>query len=191
MCGEKLEQRFGFALGGLAGNNAHGAGLLQASIDCDMHPKMIACTSGQIHWVFNYLQARINGGRDLETELSEDIKKTAPSGNANIDMALLALSGREDMLRLTLLNEYPVDVLKNSLAATIDLLRQGWNANYMKELLKVWPARTLKPLRDQSFFENVSETFNNSDIGIAFNSYDTNKGIEVVNMIDFAKDLLG
>ena len=44
-----------FALGGLAGNNAYGAGFLHAALHCDAKPAMITCTSGQIYWVAEYL----------------------------------------------------------------------------------------------------------------------------------------
>lgn len=48
-----------FALGGLAGSNAHGAGCLQATIDkwgSRRIPQIISCTSGQIFWVCTYLK---------------------------------------------------------------------------------------------------------------------------------------
>jgi hypothetical protein len=47
-----------FALGGLAGSNAHGAGCLQATIDKwdSRTPQMISCTTGQIFWVCVYLK---------------------------------------------------------------------------------------------------------------------------------------
>ena len=49
----------GFALGGLAGNNAHGAGFLQAALDTRVTPEMISCTSGQLLWVWYYLRLSI------------------------------------------------------------------------------------------------------------------------------------
>lgn len=50
-----------FALGGLAGNNAFGAGFLQAALDKEKAgeiagPLMITATSGQIYWVYQYLK---------------------------------------------------------------------------------------------------------------------------------------
>ena len=92
---------------------------------------------------------------------------------------------------MTLLKEYPADLLKNSLAAAIDTWQLGWKACYLKELLKVWPARTVKSLLDSSFFERVSDTFNRSSMGIAFNSYDPRQGIECVHLNPRAKELLG
>ena len=185
---------FGFALGGLAGNNAHGAGLLQAAIDCDIHPHMVTCTSGQIYWLFHYLKHLQSGSAaagDLEHRLREEIKKAAPSGNVNIDLALLAFRGRKGVFRLTHFREYPWDVLKNSFAATIDTWQQGWKASYVKEFLKVWPARTVKSLLEPSFFQEVSDTFNNETrMGIAFNSYDPQQGMEFVHLNEKAKELL-
>lgn len=183
--------RFGFALGGLAGNNAHGAGLLQAAIDGNLHPFMITCTSGQIYWVFHYLRARTEVAGDMERLLREEIEKTAPSGDANIDMALLAAKGREGVFRLTYLQEYPLDLLRNSFAATIDFWQRGGKAFYLNELLKIWPARTVRSLLDPSFFEKVSDAFNQSSMGIAFNSYDPRQGIEFVHLNAKARDLLG
>ena len=62
-----------FALGGLAGNNAHGAGFLQAALDAGVEPLMISCTSGQIRWAFEYLRgpAARNGAslRDVMEEM--------------------------------------------------------------------------------------------------------------------------
>jgi len=119
------------------------------------------------------------------------VRKSAPFGDANIDMALLAAKGREGVFRLTYLREYPYDLLKNSFEATINFWQQGGKAFYLSELLKVWPARTMRTLLDISFFNVVSEAFNQSDIGIAFNSYDLHQGVEIVHLNDKAKALLG
>ena len=54
----KTDKNIAFALGGLAGNNAHGAGFLQAAIDAEIEPGMISFSSGQILWVFRYLQEK-------------------------------------------------------------------------------------------------------------------------------------
>lgn len=191
MSAQDDRHRFGFALGGLTGNNAHGAGLLQAAIDEDMHPYMITCTSAQIYWVFHYLRARTKATGNIEQLLQQEIEKTASSGDANIDMALLAAKGRDGVFRLTYLREYPLDLLRNSFAATIDFWQHGGKAFYLNELLKVWPARTARSLLDPSFFETISDTFNESNVAIAFNSYDPRRGIEFVHLNGKAKDLLG
>lgn len=55
--GHQTPPPFAIALGGLAGNNAHGAGCLQALLDSGHEPSLISCTSGQIYWVYLYLEA--------------------------------------------------------------------------------------------------------------------------------------
>ncbi len=52
------DKKIAFSLGGLAGNNAHGAGFLHAALERKVEPVMIACTSGQIFWVYHYLKVR-------------------------------------------------------------------------------------------------------------------------------------
>ena len=56
-CSSNNDVRVAFALGGLAGNNAHGAGFLQAALDENVRPNLISCTTGQILWVARYLDA--------------------------------------------------------------------------------------------------------------------------------------
>ncbi len=54
----ELNNSIAFALGGLSGNNAHGAGFLQAAMEMGTEPAMISFSSGQILWVFRYLQEK-------------------------------------------------------------------------------------------------------------------------------------
>ena len=68
----------GFALGGLAGNNAHGAGFLQAALDKSVVPEMISCTSGQLLWVWRYLRLLnndkgVSGDGTLETRFKDEL----------------------------------------------------------------------------------------------------------------------
>ena len=49
-----MDKNIAFALGGLAGNNAHGAGFLQAAFETGIEPRMISFSSGQVLWVFRY-----------------------------------------------------------------------------------------------------------------------------------------
>ncbi len=53
------ENQIAFALGGLAGNNAYGAGFLHAALYCHVKPAIITCTSGQIYWVAEYLNRHV------------------------------------------------------------------------------------------------------------------------------------
>jgi hypothetical protein len=54
----KIFKNVVFAVGGLGGNNAHSAGFLQAALDESVEPEMITCTTGQIYWVWRYLEIR-------------------------------------------------------------------------------------------------------------------------------------
>ena len=88
-----------FAMGGLAGNNAHGAGFLQAALDRGVEPLMISCTSGQILWVSRYLQ--VGSGQvkaDLKEMLQQDIHEVNPTGNVNIALAGMALFGKPGVI---------------------------------------------------------------------------------------------
>lgn len=64
---------------------------------------MITRTSGRLYGVFQYLRARTEVAGDFEQVLRADLENTAPTGNANLDMALLAARGRESVFRLTYL----------------------------------------------------------------------------------------
>ena len=73
----------GFALGGLAGNNAHGAGFLQAALDTRVTPEMISCTSGQLLWVWHYLRLldndnTVSGDGTLERRFEDELDKLSP-----------------------------------------------------------------------------------------------------------------
>jgi hypothetical protein len=92
----------GLALGGLAGNNAHGAGVLQATLDYDVEPELISCTSGQIHWVARYLKARNAEGprrKTLRRALKEDIDSLSPTKIEAIDATWAALTGKPHVFR--------------------------------------------------------------------------------------------
>lgn len=76
-----------FALGGLAGNNAHGAGFLQAALDRNVVPSMISCTSGQLMWVWQYLKLLdpetapvVSPDGRLETRFQDELSKLTPLG---------------------------------------------------------------------------------------------------------------
>lgn len=47
-----------FALAGLGGFNAHGAGFLAAASDCEVVPDLITATSGQIVVLSDWLQGK-------------------------------------------------------------------------------------------------------------------------------------
>src|SRR5947209_640775 len=61
------QTRLAFALAGLGGFNAHGAGFLQAARDNEVEPDLITATSGQIVVLAAYLK----GETDLRKGLIE------------------------------------------------------------------------------------------------------------------------
>jgi hypothetical protein len=81
-----------FALGGLAGNNAHGAGFLQAALDPRVRPMMISCTTGQILWAYRYLCCLSDDSLSLRKELQEDISSLDAFHNPDLDLAALPQS---------------------------------------------------------------------------------------------------
>lgn len=183
------ETEVAFALGGLAGNNAHGAGFLQAALEGGVHPRMISCTSGQIYWVWRYLQA-LAGGESLETHLAEQIETLQPFGQRDADLMHMALFGKSGVFRPSLF-EWPFDVMQN-LARSLDAVsRAGGEVFWLKEMMSLTPARTLVPLFPDSFFEQIAQAFNDTGIGILFNAYDPREGIEYVHANPSALAQLG
>jgi hypothetical protein len=177
-----------FALGGLGGNNAHGAGFLHAAIEAQVKPRMISCTSGQIHWVYKYLLAT-EGHGNLEDCLAEYVAETEPFPLRDWNLAKMALQGKPGMLRLASY-EFALDVAQNTFRAFEHLARAWPRPFVMEELVNVFPARTMVPLFPDNFFEDISDKFNETKIGIIFNSYDPNEGIEFVHLNGVARKLL-
>jgi len=167
-----------FALGGLAGNNAHGAGFLQAALEGGVHPQMISCTSGQIYWVWRYLQA-LAGAENLETHLAEQIETLQPFGQRDADLMHMALFGKSGVFRPSLF-EWPFDVMQNLSRSLDAVARSGGNVFWLKEMMSLTPARTLVPLFPESFFAEIAQAFNETGIGILFNAYDPREGLEYV-----------
>lgn len=182
------ERPIAFALGGLAGNNAFGAGFLEAARVQGLTPSMISCTSGQIAWVYQYLQCQ-REGVSLRALLDEEIAKVQPTGNMDVDMASVALWGRPGVFRPAYL-EYARDLLGNSLQAWQRVLAGGGHTFLLQEALQTLPGRVLVPLFPDAFFKEISDAFNSSSIGIAFNSYNPLEGFEYVHLNPAARDLL-
>lgn len=186
-----------FALAGLGGNNAHGAGFLAAAQQvardqeaaADFLPglEMISCTSGAIASAATYLR-----GGDLRDELETRI--------AEVERAMAGLprwGPWTDPLRsaaVTMWTGVPGVFGGMREAYTEHLLRSsmrwasggGWlslpTAKGVLDLLL--PARILVPKLPQEFFEQTAATFNGSPIGVACNSFDPRKGIEHLYLND-------
>lgn len=183
------ERTIAFALGGLAGNNAFGAGFLQAALAKDVQPVMISCTSGQIFWVAQYLQQHKAHAHTLRDVLAAEIEKVSTTHNINLDLAIVGMWGRPGVFRPAY-TEYAGDLFQNSLQFWRNIIRNGGNTFWLQELLQTLPGRVLVPLFSDEFFQKISDVLNYSDIGIAFNSYNPVDGYEYVHLNKAARELL-
>jgi len=141
-----------FALAGLGGFNAHGAGFLQAARDSDVRPDLVTATSGQIVVLAAYLA----GKPDLKKDL--------------IDPALK--DDKFAQLR-TLLFGYRGVFEPATAEAWARLVTPPWFGTdisfYADKLL---PAQVYKPTRSDEVIDGIADTFNHSEIGVVFNAYD-------------------
>ena len=199
----------GFALGGLAGNNAHGAGFLQAALDTGVTPEMISCTSGQLLWVWHYLRLldndnTVSGDGTLERRFQDELDKLSPlalifdavptpwpsteefvrrAADLSRDWPFardftwwwLTLFGKKDRYQPCFPSLW-LDIVRNAQQSTNDLLQKTLtgklgDAFLVEFLANIAPNRVLTPDFRQEFFDNISATFNCSEIGIVFNSY--------------------
>jgi hypothetical protein len=179
-----------FALGGLAGNNAYGAGFLQAALEHEVRPTYLSCSSGQLLWVYRYLLAGHPEAESLREALAKDIAGLEAFHQPDADLVHLAVHGKPGVFRLASY-EIALDTYKNMLSAFVEMAHNWGRTFFFKEFLGTLPARTLVPLFDDKFFSDISNVFNASDIAILFNSYDPRQGIEYVHMNASARERLG
>jgi hypothetical protein len=181
-----------FALGGLAGNNAHGAGFLQAALDHHVEPAVISCTSGQILWLYRYVQCRAGKAKlNLREQLREDIHSVRPTGNVNMDLAILAMMGKPDVFRPAGA-EFFCDLMQNACDTVRHVCTDPQNTNWMQEWLELFPCRLLVPQFPADFYRNIAGAFCDETlpIGIMFNSYNPRSGDEYVYMNEQAREQL-
>jgi hypothetical protein len=226
----------GFALGGLAGNNAHGAGFLQAALDTRVTPEMISCTSGQLLWVWHYLRLldndnTVSGDGTLERRFQDELDKLSPlalifdavptppwpsteefvrrAADLSRDWPFardftwwwLTLFGKKDRYQPCFPSLW-LDIVRNAQQSTNDLFQKLLkgklgDAFLVEFLANIAPNRVLKPDFRQEFFDNISDTFNSSEIGIVFNSYQPALGectpgpVEYIHLNEAARKQLG
>jgi hypothetical protein len=177
-----------FALGGLAGNNAHGGGFLQAALDQRIEPLMISCTSGQLRWVKHYLAAR-EGGTSLRSIMAAEVADLHKTGNLNTDVAMLGLFGKSKVFRPAYEHLLP-DLMRNASQAYAKLLHSRGNVLLADQLMSLLPGRSLVPEFELSYFDGLRDAFNTAPMGIAFNAYNPKEGVEYVYVNAKAKELL-
>lgn len=182
-----------FAVGGLGGNNCHGAGFLQAALDTGVKPRLISFTSGQVLWVFRYLaaMATVPSGDILRQRLAKDIEAIESFHQPDFDLLFLGLFGKRGAIRPAR-HEVLLDLIKNLTRSFERMVENPRQIFFTKEFMSTLPARQMVMDFPDEFFQTMSDAFNRcSDIGLAFNSFDPSQGMEIVHLNDRAKTILG
>jgi hypothetical protein len=182
------DQTIAFALTGLGGSNAFGAGFLQAALDCRVEPKIITCTSGMIYWTWRYLEAlrappasRVGV---LRREIHATIRRAEPFPKwADIlNTQWLMSAGVPGIFRWAL-PEYFQRFFTTPLFSL--------NAQFPASLLDIFlPAQLLVPTRSRSDFEAMATRFNESTTAVCFNSLMPGTGTEFLHINAPAQRLL-
>ncbi len=185
-----IQKKTAFALGGLAGNNAHGAGFLQAALETGKKPDLISCTSGQIYWVYNYLNAlnhqkkssKKNDTASAEKDplrllLQKDIINT-PAGP--LDLINRMMLGMHGKIEPDFLN-YTKEFAMNSWSLVLKNLAHPTALNTLSDFYHLFPSRWLAPRYTKEFYSKISTCFmEEQHIGIFFNSYNPTDGYETI-----------
>ncbi len=160
-------RKIAFALGGLAGANAFGAGFLTAARESGVEPDLISCTSGMIHWTWRYL-----AGANLRDEIDQAIRESARSSASTPEAGWGAVmsQGLSGVFR-TATTEY----WQRLMALPPPMTAKDWMARLI-------PAQVWVPTRTDQDFEEMAEVFNAWDKPLFFNSYAPKRGVEFVHM---------
>ncbi len=162
--------RTAFALAGLGGFNAHGAGFLAAATKWHVVPELVTATSGQIVVLADWLE-----GKDLEA-------------------SLISGSGRDDPLaqvRAILFGDPGIFRPAYVEALTRFAAWPDTRGNVFNVLAdRLLPAQQYVPERSDADFVRIATTLNASTIGIVFNTYDPRSGDGFLYGNDTARRLL-
>jgi len=181
-----LRTRSAVALGGLAGNNGHGAGFLEALRRSGKMPQMVTCTSGQILHVAKWLQ-----GVDIQIFFEDSIAQTQPFGNwLDANLIYKQLSANSQVIRPST-SEFPIDVMAAIGRSWTRALTDPQNFSVFREVYNVMPARSLVPAFPGDFYSSISDALNHTEIGVVFNAYNFEQGCESVYMNEAALKLTG
>jgi len=162
--------RLAFALAGLGGFNAHGAGFLAAASKCGVKPELVTATSGQIFVLADWLREK-----DLRADLISRGRENNPF--AQLQTALFGYPG----------------VFRPAYREAIERLASWPNMHesFLKAIAdRLLPAQEYVPERSDADFKTVADLFNASDTGIVFNSYDPRTGRGFLYGNDVARQLL-
>ena len=145
-----------FALAGLGGFNAHGAGFLQAARDNCVEPDLVTATSGQIIVLAAYLRGEPN----LKAGLIDKEMERDPLAQLRI-----ALTGYRGVFEPAFWE------------AAKRILTPPWfkpDLNFFAD--KFLPAQVYKPARTAETIAALAQTFNDSQVGVVFNTFDPETG---------------
>ncbi|MGJ5203113.1 hypothetical protein [Bradyrhizobium sp. HKCCYLR20261] len=159
-----------FALAGLGGLNAHGAGFLDTARAWGVAPDLVTVTSGQILVLAAWLQ-----GRDLRDELISSDRARDPTSQLR-----------------TVIFGYP-GVFRPAYAEALARFASwpDWRDGPFNVLAdRLLPAQQYVPVRSEADFVRTAETLNATPIGVVFNTYDPEAGTGCLYGNDAARDLL-
>jgi len=139
------ETKLAFALAGLGGFNAHGAGFLQAARDNGIKPDLVTATSGQIVVLAAYLK----GATDLKKGLIDKALEHDPL--AQLRIASLGYPGVFE------------PAVTEAIARVLTPPFFGLGINFFAD--RFLPAQLYKPTRTAEIIEELSDTLNDSPIG--------------------------
>ena len=190
---------YSFALGGLAGNNAHGAGFLQAALNAKdgsgkyLEPRMISCTSGQLPWVSRYLQILANRKDHPHPvhSIRHAFENTAAASKfPDWDFFKLVWFGKPGVFKPVWPLLYEADLLHNFAQSAADAISAWPTVTPLNAWAQCFPIRFLTRDFPQRDFEEIATVFRNSHVGVAFNSYNPRAGVEHVYLNDAARKFL-
>ncbi|MEH6625997.1 MAG: hypothetical protein V7739_06120 [Motiliproteus sp.] len=188
--------RNAFALGGLGGFNAHGVGFLQASLDSNVEPEIISCTSGQIYWSWRYLLQKNNEADpfsgeavDMRTELDQEIAKSNifPEPLQWLDASAMAMRGDPGIFSPAI-EPFWKNLLSPYMPQSFDNLWKQFGDEILNRLM---PAQIFVSERSPESLTEIGRRFAaESKIGIVFNAFDAPKGQEILYINKRAQELL-
>jgi hypothetical protein len=162
--------RVAFALAGLGGLNAHGAGFLDTARAWGITPDLVTATSGQILVLSAWLR-----GLDLRHQLISSDRIADPASQLR-----------------TVMFGYP-GVFRPAYAEALSRFVSwpDWRDGPFNVLAdRLLPAQQYVPVRSEADFIQAAETLNATPIGVVFNTYDPEAGIGRLYGNDAARALL-
>ncbi len=162
--------RIAFALAGLGGFNAHGAGFLAAASKWRVVPELVTATSGQIVVLSNWL-----AGKDLQATLIAAGDPADPLAQVRAlmfgDPGVFRPAYVEALARFTAWPDF-----------------RGGLLNVVAD--RLLPAQQYVPARSDADFAEMARTLNATNIGVVFNTYDPRRGAGLLYGNDAARGLL-